>query len=708
MTIIDHILAALGLLSIPAPARNVLRWPPPPVAPATRPALVEGVLAHAHGDLTTDTSLPPRVSFVLGPGATLGGVVAELTDLLVTITTRTTTAPVPDVGTVGAALQTYSSTHLGNTPTDRLHVGLRIPLPIEIDQTTGRWVTNFETIQTWAAVPPPIVLPASAVRPLDIPDPATLRATVTTDLAAEADASDLASGLAARTLLNSFEPVFYIYALFAQVRRTRAAQEVPLALAMADSYVNHQVELLASTTAGNAVLRRLWFTLEAVDATTLSAAQQASLLRNRRLLAGALGLAATAPPVPDMWQSPYIAGPTVTPRELPLPAASVALAAAAAPAGSVTAAEAAGGVQQMVLGRQLRAGRNGGYSGYTGVAHFGNMLPGPFVAAHNAEINPTADARIDERSAIVVAIAPNEGLLDAARLRDRGLLSTGLQQWTDHVNTEANVLWDHLRAMAPDEFDLYVGLYRLLPRIWQHIETAATPDPTAAQLTADNPWADAAVIADPLAAPSAPVDHFASYATLYRLDAGTRVRMPQATAADIGLRFPFFGGSGPAGARVFAPGWSARVRLAARCSIDYCVAEMHMANKRFDRILRDARDFLVPGTPAPGGGAPLPRYTVAQLLTTEYGAALILDQHINAPGYIRTDVNTAVNSVPAAAGAAFDGAGNLRDAWLVALVARYQVVRRFPGHGAKAQRDSYINGRPPAVLSRAAGSFTGW
>ena len=499
--------------------------------------------------------------------------------------------------------------------------------------------------------------------------------------------------------------MFFIYELFAQVRRDRPAQEVPLALRMVDNMVNHQAELLASTTAGNALLRRLWFAIEPVDTTALTAAERTRVLRARRLLAAAIGL---TPTVPDTWLSPLVEGPTVRPREVPLPAASIGLAAAGAIAGSVTAIEAVGPNQQMVLGRQLSAGANGVYDVYTGPAHIGHVLPAAFVAAHNPEINPGGDPRIDERSAIVVAIAPNEGRLDAARLRDRGLLSTGLQQWTDHVNNEANVLWEHLRGMAPDQFDLHLGLHRLLTQIWHRVEGVATAVATPAVLTVDNPWADPAVIADPLALPGAPDDHFPDNATLYRLDPGAKVRMHQSIAGNIGPRFAFFGGSGGAAARVFTAAWGARVRLAARCSIAYCVAEMQTANKRFDRIVRDTGDFLVPGTPAPGGGAPVPRYTVEALMTTQYGAALILDHHINAPGNVTADVRTAVNSVPAAAGAAFDAAGNFRAPWLEALAARYQLVRRFPTAAIKVQRDTFIVNLPAATLSRAAGSFTGW
>lgn len=481
---------------------------------------------------------------------------------------------------------------------------------------------------------------------------------------------------------------------------------------MAESMVNHQAELLASTTCGNAVLRRMWFPLEPVDPALLPAGPRAALLRSRPLLANALGLAASVPPVPpvpDTWQGPLLAGPSVQPREPALPAASRGLATTLAPAGSLAAQESSSGEQVVVLGRQLSAGNHGVYDGYTGPAHIGRVLPATFVAAHQADINPAGDPRIDARSAVVVAIAPNEGRLDAARLRDRGILSTGLQQWTEHVNTEATVLWDHFRGLAPDHFDLHFGLYRMLTQIWGHTEVAATPVPSAAVLAVDNPWADRAVVADPLALPGAPDDHFPTYATLYRLDPGAKVRMQQSTAAAIGPRFPYFGGHGPAGARVFDSEWAARVRLAALVSTAYRLTEMQVANKRFDRVSEDAGSFLVPGTPAPVGGGPVPRFGVDALLTTQYGAALVLDQHINAPGFVRADLQTAVTTTTATSGqAAFDAAGDLRDAWIEALAHRYQVVRRFPGAGAKAQRDGFINGLPAAVLSRTAGSFVGW
>jgi hypothetical protein len=131
MSILTDVLDSLGLLYVPEEAKNVLFWPPPTPAPTAswHPRLVEGVLAHPTGDLTRDNALRPRVSVMLGPGATLAGVATLLADLLDDITDRTTAAPLPSAHEVLEALLTYSATHLTNTPTDRLVVGFRMPLP---------------------------------------------------------------------------------------------------------------------------------------------------------------------------------------------------------------------------------------------------------------------------------------------------------------------------------------------------------------------------------------------------------------------------------------------------------------------------------------------------------------------------------------------------------------------------------------------------
>jgi hypothetical protein len=75
------------------------------------------------------------------------------------------------------------------------------------------------------------------VTPLPIPDLDVLRAEVTAALAPVADARSLGLELTMRMLRNPHEPVFWVYELLGQVKRTRPAQEAGLALDMVEAMV---------------------------------------------------------------------------------------------------------------------------------------------------------------------------------------------------------------------------------------------------------------------------------------------------------------------------------------------------------------------------------------------------------------------------------------------------------------------------------------
>ncbi|QGN34363.1 hypothetical protein [Microlunatus sp. Gsoil 973] len=743
MSILTDVLDSLGLLYVPEEAKNVLFWPPPTPAPAAswHPRLVEGVLAHPTGDLTRDNALRPRVSVMLGPGATLAGVATLLADLLDDITDRTTAAPLPSAHEVLEALLTYSATHLTNTPTDRLVVGFRMPLPVEIDEAGGTWVTNLETIQGWRPLASALLKSArdTAVARLPIDDPDAVRSQVTADLAGVGDLTNLGPALAARTLRNPYEPVLYLYELFRQVHTDRTDDEPGLGIAILAVLVQHQANLLATTTGGAAVLRRLWSALSTPAAAALPAARQADLVRSRRLVATALGLATGTGP--DSWQGPLEIGPTVVPREFSLPAsASPRRRAPALEVAAVAAAESPDGQQSMVLGRQLSGGSIDKYGVFVGPSYGGRVDPVDFIDDYADAIgsDPT-QAVMDDRLKVVKAITHNEGWLDGARLRDKGMVSTGIQQWTVHGDDEATVLWEHFRGLDPDHFDLFLGLYGMRTQIWGASDTAASPTPTPADLQAANPWADPNVLAFPQVVPADPDRHFPRFVTLLRVDAGQApVRMPTSAGnVPAGPRLPYFRGRVAGGVYTFTETWSARVRLAALCSIAYCVAEAQTAAKRFDRIFRDtndAGDFTVPGAPHQPG-TPVPRFTVSQLFTSEYGAALLLDAHINAPGHLvdrlnshgglirRSDIGTAIIAATRTAThpggvVAFDANGDFTNTWLERLAQEYQVARALAD---KPQRDRYIQylagviPQNPAVrgavyrsLSAVPGSFAGW
>ncbi len=97
-----------------------------------------------------------------------------------------------------------------------------------------------------------------------------------------------------------------------------------------------------------------------------------------------------------------------------------------------------GGYHRLVLGRDVGVGRIATETilgvDYRGPAYAGRLPPAPFVAA-DAALLPT-DAQSTARLEIVVGIAANEGNLDAIRLRDAGVISSGIHQWSAHQPEE--------------------------------------------------------------------------------------------------------------------------------------------------------------------------------------------------------------------------------------------------------------------------------
>jgi hypothetical protein len=163
-------------------------------------------------------------------------------------------------------------------------------------------------------------------------------------------------------------------------------------------------------------------------------------------------------------------------------------------------------------------------------------------------------------------------------------------------------------------------------------------------------------------------------------------------------RFGYFGGTAVSATQhTFAPLWAGRLRLASLLSAEYRIAQLQTAMRRFDRIARAAGSFKVPDPPHPAVSHP-----VSELFTSQFGAALLLDAHINAPGNIVADIKTAIANTT---GTAHDN-GVLDPAWLVRLITKYQVARQL---GDKAKRDKFIVDQQNAgVLSADPGSFTGW
>ena len=129
--------------------------------------------------------------------------------------------------------------------------------------------------------------------PLDLPDPmAGLPQEASALIAGQPNAAALGTVLMATVLRNPSAGVFLLFEVLRQLTGTVPPADV--ALAMLDGMVTHQAALLASTSAGQGVLRRL----DAVLASAPPSTDAARLNRDRALLAAALFVTPGGPRVP--------------------------------------------------------------------------------------------------------------------------------------------------------------------------------------------------------------------------------------------------------------------------------------------------------------------------------------------------------------------------------------------------------------------------
>ena len=541
---------------------NVLRFP------ATAPPSVRtDVLAHTEGGLTTDASLRPRMSVLLGPGATFQGVAQLVRPLYVTAAAGAGGKPAPTRDELAKAIVVYNRLFLPPSNWAEHRVGVRVPLPVEIEVAPGTaWIVNADNVRAWAAqfdngwtgrlTTPPAML--------TVPDPMTaLPQQADALITQNPTAAALGTALRASVLRNPFASVLV---LFEVLRRVTAITPTDVTLALLDGMVTHQAALLASTSAGNAVLRRLDSVLAAAPAGT----DAQRLQRNRALLAAALFVAP--------------GGARVAFRELPeTPAQLKDRGPVVNAPGAAT--DPVGGVHRIVLGHDVAVGRvrEETIEGvtYRGPAYAGRLLPAPFIAADAAKL--PSDATSVARVAIVSGIAPNEGNLDAIRMRDAGILSSGIHQWSAHSLPELPALLFRFKNLAPEEYSLFFGMYGL----------DVIPDPNPA--------------------------HVGQF-ILRRVDAAGA-----ATNLDYAATRTFFDGAVVAGKVVFGTTWAARFRLASVASEAYRRCQILEAIGRFDRIKRDVGNITVSGSAV----------AVETLISSKQGVALLLDSHINKPKKVK-------------------------------------------------------------------------
>jgi hypothetical protein len=136
---------------------------PTPILPAERGVLQfpaaapidvrQGTLTHAAGGLVTDDKpapFRPRVSVFLGPGATFIGLADLLRPLYEAAEAAGGDAAPQPLNLARGFLQ-YNAAYLPAGTWDHHRVGLRLPLPIEID-SPGHWIVNARKILELSSV----------------------------------------------------------------------------------------------------------------------------------------------------------------------------------------------------------------------------------------------------------------------------------------------------------------------------------------------------------------------------------------------------------------------------------------------------------------------------------------------------------------------------------------------------------------------------
>ena len=692
--------------------RNVLIWLGPP--PVAAPAVVEGNLVAIDGTIASEISADPskpapvRMCAFLGPGATPRGL-GQVVGAFVNVRTGTSGAPSPlSDEVIAAAILAYnagSGQPVGSV-LGTWKVGRRLLLPLEQPpgETGGSpWITNGAQLAKWAepyypvtpAVTAPLAIdnPAVPLSPaqetadslLDLPGQVfdVASKTLTTanarysgnrysPLSTPPDPQRLADALRLSILVNPFNAVFPAVEVFRQLQRDFPATALTVATALADTsgsppkITQQQLTVLGWTTAGNAVLRRLWAVPGLADVT-------------KKALAAALGL---QPAGASTWFDPPARPPSVTPVELPLTAGQESRVV-------VIQRKTTSEHYRNVLGRRISVGNPSSYTyKKTGLTFSGFSATGKLTVDAALTYAKTAfppggalgdrDQQLQPAARIVAEIAGNEANLDGTNCYDKGLLSVGFQQWTVEHDDELVVLLYRFQQLAGDHFDLFFGLYGL------------SLDPESAQGLTYPPGSPAGTGHSPYA--TAPVSH----ASAQPADPGFAVTVTPEQLSPTGpdplplpvhdrpdsARSGFFGMSLGDGKHYTSDGlWAARARLAVWFSNEFRAVELQTGVFRFKRIL----DRI--------GG----QIDVSATLTSQVGVAALLDQHINAPDWVVDDLKTTRDARPNI----FTGVLDKHAKLLFAM--SYLRTRRL---NDKAKRDCAILHNPRLDLE--ADTYTGW
>jgi hypothetical protein len=647
--------------------RNVRFWP----VELEQPGLVLG-LPPATPNPPQGSGLPfgaaaeTRAYAFVGPQATMTGLAERFLETVIVPLTAKLPADspfkaVPDRSGLARALAQVCATTV--SARERLvlewRTGTLFPLPMQ-RSATG-WLVFLDKIQQVPAgnllMPDPTTVPAGdLIGPTAIaPDPDPERATQpqppsaliaqVAGLVSGKTAEQVATALAHDLLDNPYATCLRVVEALIQLEARAVADGKKFAAAMVAALLPPQLSALAATTGGNAALRRCWARLTSNDP-MFEPASQALRLVERSPAQG---------PVRREYFTPQQRRPVTVPVEPPLTKDQTTV------KGHVV-----GGIG---LGRRQTYGWTEAF--WPGPYAAGVVAVKGFDTAHGAGVPWPTGARPDlitARRHVVATIGPIEGQIDAVRLADTAFLSIGTQQWSFHVDNEGTVLLDHFRRRAPDHYDVFFGLYDLGLAVCDaagriSADEAAVPSKPDREVPADavraaNPHAFTAGLAN------AARDYYPTYVTMVQVRPdGDPLVLDAPTGKDRRdtPRFDFFGWVRSGSKGTGSPVWAARSTIALQSSQALQESELAVAAFRFTRILDDEKAWAAdwttgtptvkdrkPFKPAVGGLGGAPRaaptglrvatscpadHTVGQLFPSYYGAALVLDAHINAPNH---------------------------------------------------------------------------
>lgn len=250
--------------------------------PATQVGPVSG-----EGGLVYDSTFK-RMSVIIGPDDTLRFLAKKLLPLWTKATPFTpegASAPLPltplTEEQLGKGLLVYNQHYLAVPRMTEWKVGLRFPLPIEVNQETGEQILNSDLIASLASSFDAAWTPLLAQKPSALSKPTAdeLKESVKDFL--DSTSTPLARGihLSTRALTNALEAAPFTKEAFSQL----GSDAFDTALAFMDSIVIHQFDVLASQPSGVEIIDALRAALSKSPA-TLGAEQQASLARANNLL----------------------------------------------------------------------------------------------------------------------------------------------------------------------------------------------------------------------------------------------------------------------------------------------------------------------------------------------------------------------------------------------------------------------------------------